>query len=252
MLVVPVAAFVLAASAPRSAHAADDAPAPAATSADARAADLFEQSARAYREGRFRDAVALLREVQRVKPAPVLDYNLARAYEALGDGPAAVAAYERYLAEDSSAPDRAGIEAKVAVLRQQIAERETLRRRRAEEADRPRAGQGGGGAPVLPLAVTGIGVVTLGAGVVVGVLARGRHDDAVAETQQARAADEQTQAKHLATAATIALVAGGVVTAVGVAWTVLASTSRSGGGSGSGASARLELRPGGVACAGTF
>src|SRR4051794_14721586 len=51
---------------------------------DARALDLFEQSAKAYREGRFQDAVDRLLEARSLKSEPVLLYNLGRAYEALG------------------------------------------------------------------------------------------------------------------------------------------------------------------------
>lgn len=70
----------------------------------------------------------------------------------------------------------------------------------------------------LPWVVTGVGVAGLGAGVVLALVSRGRHDAAVREPVQTIAQDKQDEASSLATGATIAFVAGGVVTAAGLTW----------------------------------
>ncbi len=54
--------------------------------------------------------------------------------------------------------------------------------------------------------------------IVLGLLAKSRHEDAVNERAQATAQDEQNAAQSLATGATIAFVAGGIVTAAGLTW----------------------------------
>ena len=49
------------------------------------AAELFRESAEAYRAGEFARAVELLEQAYAIEPAPVLQYNLARALEGMGD-----------------------------------------------------------------------------------------------------------------------------------------------------------------------
>src|SRR5215212_10871269 len=97
-------------------------PAFADSEAEARALQLFEQSADRYRQGRFREAVELLQEAYRLSPEAVLLYNLGRAYEGLGDTAGALDAYTRYLAADPNAADRASIESRVATLKRQLDE----------------------------------------------------------------------------------------------------------------------------------
>jgi tetratricopeptide (TPR) repeat protein len=178
---------------------------------DARALDLFEQSAQAYREGRFQDAVDKLREARTYKAEPVLLYNLGRAYEALGRPGDAADAYAKYLEEDPEASDRKAIEGRVATLRAQAAELAAARRE-------PNAPAGDDAFAFAPYVVAGVGALGLGAGVVLGVLAEDRHDDAVAEPVQATAVEEQERAESLARASTVTLVAGAVVAAMGLAW----------------------------------
>ena len=88
-----------------------------AQSNQARAAELFKKASESYRQGRFQEAVTQLEEARTLDPQPVLTYNLARAYEGLGDLPKAADAYERYLHDDPNAPDRGSIEQRVATLR---------------------------------------------------------------------------------------------------------------------------------------
>lgn len=180
-----------------------------------RALSLFEESAVAYREGRFEDAIRLLREARALKPEPVLLYNLGRAYEAAGRRREAADAYERYLAEEPRAADRGALEGRVASLRREEAERDALLK--ASKAEAPAAPPRESESP-LPFVITGVGVAGVAAGLVVGIAARSRADDARAEPVQARAAELHDDARGLATVANLTLVAGAVLTVVGGAW----------------------------------
>ena len=71
---------------------------------------------------------------------------------------------------------------------------------------------------MVPWIVAGTGVAVLGGGVVLGVFAKGKHDDATTEPVQTRAVDLQDGAQSLATASTITIIAGAIVAAVGVSW----------------------------------
>src|SRR4051812_11273972 len=77
---------------------------------------LFEQSRVQYRDGHFQEAVKLLLEARSREPAPVLLYNLGRAYEGLGDRSRAIDAYSAFLTEEPSAPDRGAIEERIRTL----------------------------------------------------------------------------------------------------------------------------------------
>lgn len=195
--------------------------------AQGRALDLFEQSAKAYREGRFQEAVDLLLEAHRIKSEPVLLYNLGRAYEALGKPTEAADAYEGYLKEDPRAADRKAIEGRIATLRAQAAELEKARtapppppldEHRDRSSDPTPAPTEPESPSIVPWIVAGAGVAVMGGGIVMGVLANSRHDDAVAEPRQAAAQDKQDSAETLATGATIMILVGGVATAVGLGW----------------------------------
>jgi tetratricopeptide (TPR) repeat protein len=175
--------------------------------AKARALELFEQSAVAYRAGRFQEAVDRLLEARRVRPEPVLLYNLGRAYEALGKPEEAADAYTSYLAEEPHAADRRAIEGRITTLRAQAAE---LARAREAPREAPNV--------LDPSIVIVLGVAGLGTGIGLGLAAEARHEDAKAETVQQTARDEQDRAESLATAATACSIAGGVVTALGLTW----------------------------------
>jgi tetratricopeptide (TPR) repeat protein len=226
-LTAPVLTSLLAA---RPAQAGDRSARPVPT-ARARALELFEQSAKAYREGRFQDAIDLLLEARRVKPEPVLMYDLGRAYEALGNLPQAADSYATYLLEDPRAPDRRAIEIRIDTLRAQANELEKARTlpppveakplppepASASPSPPPRPANESGVA-IVPWVVAGVGVVGLGAGVGLGLAAQARHRSAEAEPGQADAQRKQDGAESLATGATIALIAGGAVAAIGLGW----------------------------------
>ena len=199
-----------------------------------RARELFKKSAQSYREGRLQEAIDLLTEAYGLDPKPVLLYNLARAFEGLGDTPRAIEAYRRYLEKDPDAADRGALAQRIATLERQQREREALERAATARATTSKEtsaapvsdqDQASGPSPA-PWVVAGVGVVGVGAGLVLGALARGRHEDALNEAGALPALELQAQAEAWATGATVALIVGGVVTAGGTIWGILDLTSQ--------------------------
>jgi tetratricopeptide (TPR) repeat protein len=100
--------FLLVLSLPAPAWAADPPAGAASPSAsDTRRADAktrYEQGAAAYAAGRFKDAVDLFLEADSLAPSAPLSFNIARAYEKLGDDSGALRWFRDYLRR---APDAA-------------------------------------------------------------------------------------------------------------------------------------------------
>src|ERR1700722_2188717 len=115
-----------------------------AQSADAESTALYAESATAYKVGHFAEASRLLLRAYERSHAPVLLYNLARAYEGMGSLEDAASTYERYLAEEPNPPDRGAIQTRIVPLRKQIEERRAVEKQRDDErarAERERAEQ---------------------------------------------------------------------------------------------------------------
>jgi len=205
-LVLPAVAAVTLCTLPIPAIAAPNRGAPT----DARALELFEQSEKAYRDGKFQEAVDRLLEARRYKAEPVLLYDLGRAYEALGKPSDAADAYAKYLQEEPDAGDRKAIEGRIATLRAQANDLAAAAAKDREREDDPFA--------VVPWVVAGLGVAAVGTGLVLGAVAKGKHDDAKNEPVQTKAVDEQDSAESLSRAANVTLIAGAVVAAMGIAW----------------------------------
>jgi tetratricopeptide (TPR) repeat protein len=194
-----------------SASADPPAPADEGKANDALALEFFERAETAYQRGRFLEAVDLLKRSYALRREPVIFYNLARAYEGLGDLDRAARAYEDFVKAEPDTPDRASIEARVANLRRTNAERE------AAKASRPPPRK----LSVVPWVVAGAGALGIGAGAVLEVLALGRHASANEEPAQLTAEADQRDAQRLATASGVAFVAAGVILAVGVVWGIV-------------------------------
>jgi tetratricopeptide (TPR) repeat protein len=193
------------------------------TSAEVRAFELFKQSDVEYRAGRFRQAARLLEESYRLSPEPVLLYNLAKAYEGLGEFERALATYDRYLKAEHDVKDRGAIEQRMNVLRRTIEERRALDKAR-KERDRPRPER----APrperkpsAVPWVIAGAGAIGLVVGGVLFAQARSRRDDAASERDATRAATIDAEAQDLNFAANITLGAGAVVLLAGGTWGVV-------------------------------
>jgi tetratricopeptide (TPR) repeat protein len=88
-----------------------------------RARALFQQGVAAYREGRFYDAVGIFLQTQRVYPDTQLCFNIARAFENLGNASAALRYYRDYLREADRPSDGVEVRETVQRLEQQLAQR---------------------------------------------------------------------------------------------------------------------------------
>jgi tetratricopeptide (TPR) repeat protein len=76
----------------------------------------YDEGARFYQAGQYQEAIAQFEKARSVKAAPGLDYNIARAYDRLGNVDHALAEYRRYL--DSQPPDAGQIRERITVLEQ--------------------------------------------------------------------------------------------------------------------------------------
>src|SRR5579863_9763424 len=92
------------------------------TAASARATDpdtelqakqRFASGAQAYREARYRDAIDLFLQANKLDPHAELIFNVGQAYEKLGDVPSALRSYREYLRLSPGATDRATVEASI-------------------------------------------------------------------------------------------------------------------------------------------
>jgi tetratricopeptide (TPR) repeat protein len=88
-----------------------------------RARVLFLQGVAAYRDGKFYDAVAIFLQTQRIYPDTQLCFNIARAYENLGNGSAALRYYRDYLRQADRPSDGEEVRDRVRRLQQQVAQR---------------------------------------------------------------------------------------------------------------------------------
>jgi tetratricopeptide (TPR) repeat protein len=100
------------------AHAADpppDAPSEQASD-DARRADAkarYEEGVQAYSAGRYKDAVDLFLAADRASPSAPLSFNIARAYEKLGDDSGALRWYRDYLRRSPNAANASDVSANI-------------------------------------------------------------------------------------------------------------------------------------------
>ena len=88
-----------------------------------RARVLFQQGVTAYRAGKFYEAVEIFLETQRIYPDTQLCFNVARAYENLGNAAAALRYYRDYLRQADRPSDGEEVRARVRKLEQQLAQR---------------------------------------------------------------------------------------------------------------------------------
>jgi tetratricopeptide (TPR) repeat protein len=184
-----------------------------AESRETRALDLFQKSEIAYERGHFADAIALLRQSYDLKHEPVLQYNMGRSYEGLGDLAAAADSYEAFLNAQPNAQDRGALERRIATLRRQLADQQALEKKASErQARAPSA---------VPWVIAGFGAAGLVTGGVLGVLGGQRNSDAKTEPTYVGAQRLQSQAESLTKVANISFIAGGIILAGGVIWGIL-------------------------------
>ena len=120
-------ATLLFALTPGTATAAPPPPAASAPKRDAdakaRAQTHFERGAKAYKEGRYKDAIDAFLDAHREYPSPSLSFNTARAYERMGDNAGALRFYREYLRQSPGAEDRTTLEQKISELEKKVQER---------------------------------------------------------------------------------------------------------------------------------
>ncbi|AKF09783.1 tetratricopeptide repeat protein [Sandaracinus amylolyticus] len=227
--------------------------------ARARALELFRESAELYRQGRFADAAARLREARELHSEPLLSYNLARALEGSGDLEGAVEAYRDYLEEAPSADDAPAVRARLESLERHVAEvraleeeRERLRREGRQTPDpTPPATTRARGPDVVPWAIAGSGGAVLIAGAVVGGLALARNNDAMRAPTHAAAVEASADADSLAIAANVLLITGGLAALVGTVWGSIDLVSNA-GDEEERATVSLRVGPGSLSIDGVF
>jgi tetratricopeptide (TPR) repeat protein len=102
--------------APASARAGDP-------DAEAQAKQRFATGAQAYREARYKDAIDLFLQANKLDPHPELIFNVGQAYEKLGDVPNALRSYREYLRLLPGASDRATVETSIRNLEARLREK---------------------------------------------------------------------------------------------------------------------------------
>jgi hypothetical protein len=102
-------------------RAGEIAPSAAVDQRKALAQGKYEQGVEAFRNERYMDAVRLFLDADAIAPSVALSYNIARAYEKLGDDAAELRWYRNYLRLDPSASNRAQVGERIRVLSQSLA-----------------------------------------------------------------------------------------------------------------------------------
>jgi tetratricopeptide (TPR) repeat protein len=81
----------------------------------------FDEAKRAFSEGRYREAIELFRRADRAAPRAELEYNIAIAYEEMGNVAGALEAYRAYLRRAPQSHDRHDVERYIVRLEQLLA-----------------------------------------------------------------------------------------------------------------------------------
>lgn len=116
-------AFTLSFTLCRPSSAADDAPSDEAASEAHRteAKAKYQSGVEAYEKRRYKDAVDLFLEADRLAPSAPLSFNIGRAYERLGDDTSALRWYRDYLRRSAGAPNAESVRELVAKLAAELA-----------------------------------------------------------------------------------------------------------------------------------
>jgi len=91
-----------------------------ASAADPLARSRFEQGVAAFDEGRFREAVELFKEADRLAPSPLHSFNVAKVYERMSDDRNALACYREYLRRLPKAENAAEVQQRVGELERKL------------------------------------------------------------------------------------------------------------------------------------
>lgn len=83
----------------------------------------YQEGARAYSEGRYKEAIDLFRDAARLAPKPAFSYNIGLAYESLGDQANALKWYRDYLRREPDAPDRDEVRTRIEAAEAYLSQR---------------------------------------------------------------------------------------------------------------------------------
>jgi tetratricopeptide (TPR) repeat protein len=83
----------------------------------------YEQGVEAYKKDRFKDAIDLFLEADRLAPSAPLSFNIARSYEKIGDDAGALRWYRDYLRRDPNAKNAADVHKVVRGLESSLAKK---------------------------------------------------------------------------------------------------------------------------------
>jgi hypothetical protein len=89
----------------------------------AEAKSKYKQGADAYLAGHYKDAADLFLAADRLAPSALLSFNIARAYEKLGDGSGALRWYRDYLRRNPAAPNADSVRGLIAALAAGLAQK---------------------------------------------------------------------------------------------------------------------------------
>ena len=82
-----------------------------------RAKEYFLKGKKAYEQGLYEEAMKNFKLARAVRPSPILEYNIARCFDKLGQTTEAINAYKRYLVFRPNASNRETVEARIAALK---------------------------------------------------------------------------------------------------------------------------------------
>lgn len=197
---------------------------------------LFLRGARAYAEGRYADAAVMFSDAYAADHDPTYLVHLGRALDGAGDPEGALEAYTTWLELEPDAPERAEIEDSMARLRIEIAahagdettdeivpdETEETDDAAARHTPAPLVAPSANGPRISPwpwVIVSG-GVILFVAGAITGGFAADAHGAADRAPSHDVTVARENEAQSQATAATVLLVLGGLITLGGGAWGV--------------------------------
>jgi tetratricopeptide (TPR) repeat protein len=224
-------------------------PARADDSVDQEARALYEAGKLAFEEGRFENALGHFERAFELSGRPRLLYNIGTAADRLRKDDVALAAFERYLTALPEAPNRSAVEARIEVLRAQLAAAQPTEQPAPDPepvkppSEAPPPEPPSRVAPWLTLSAGALVAVAGGALVYYGTSERAAVEDAARGTRYSEVADSAERAPKLLIGGSVALGMGVAALAAGGVWLRLGRPSER---------VSVALSPHGIAARGSF